>query len=96
MVCNFVYDGTNWLWVGHIDNSTNLNADNLTDGTVPFARLPAMYWSNIEVSSEETYNTTPEMATIKLNGDTSANAASTSNVSLVFDTTTQALNFVFT
>jgi hypothetical protein len=35
------------------------------------------------------------MATLKLNGNTSATAASTSNVSLIFDTTTNALNFVF-
>jgi hypothetical protein len=35
------------------------------------------------------------MATLKLNGNTSATAASTSNVTLVYDTTSQALNFVF-
>lgn len=23
MICNFVYDGTNWLWVGHIDTDSN-------------------------------------------------------------------------
>ena len=23
MVCHFLYDGTNWLWVGHVDNNSN-------------------------------------------------------------------------
>ena len=53
------------------------------------------YWANIATTSTATYNKTPEMATIKLNGNTSATAASTSNVTLVFDATLQALNFVF-
>ena len=53
------------------------------------------YWADIEATSAATYNKAPEMATIKLNGNTSASAASTSNVTLVFDTVLQALNFVF-
>ena len=53
------------------------------------------YWANIESTSAATYNKTPEMATIKLNGNTGASAASTSNVSLVYNSTTQALDFVF-
>jgi hypothetical protein len=72
-----------------------LNASNLGSGTVAFDRLPSMYWSNIAVTSAASYNKAPEMASIKLNGNTSATAASTSNVSLVFDSTTNALNFVF-
>lgn len=53
------------------------------------------YWANIKISDAAKYNTTPEMATLKLNGNTNATAASTSNVTLVYDTTLQALNFVF-
>ena len=53
------------------------------------------YWANIKISDAAKYNTTPEMATLKLNGNTSATAASISNVTLVYDTTLQALNFVF-
>ena len=36
------------------------------------------------------------MATIKLNGNSSASAASTKNVVLQYDSTLEALNFVFT
>ena len=53
------------------------------------------YWANIKISDAAKYNAAPEMATLKLNGNTSASAASTSNVSLVYDSTLQALNFVF-
>ena len=53
------------------------------------------YWANVEATSAASYNAAPEMATIKLNGDTNASAASTSNVTLVYDSTLQALNFVF-
>ena len=53
------------------------------------------YWANIKISDAASYNATPEMATIKLNGNTGASAASTSNVSLVYNSTTQALDFVF-
>ena len=53
------------------------------------------YWANIKISDAAAYNAAPEMATLKLNGNTSATAASTSNVTLVYDTTLQALNFVF-
>ena len=53
------------------------------------------YWANIKISDAAKYNTAPEMATLKLNGNTSATAASTFNVTLVYDTTSQALNFVF-
>ena len=53
------------------------------------------YWANIKISDAAKYNAAPEMATLKLNGNTSATAASTSNVTLVYDTTSQALNFVF-
>ena len=53
------------------------------------------YWASLEATSAASYNATPEMATLKLNGNTSATAASTSNVTLVYDSTNQALNFVF-
>jgi hypothetical protein len=41
------------------------------------------------------YNKTPEVANIKLNGNTSATAASTKNVQLVYDASLEVLNFVF-
>lgn len=25
MVCHFVYDGTDWLWVGHIDTNNDIS-----------------------------------------------------------------------
>lgn len=53
------------------------------------------YWADKETTSTAAYNAAPEMATIKLNGNTSASAASTTNVTLVYDSTLQALNFVF-
>jgi len=53
------------------------------------------YWASVEATSTASYNKAPEMATLKLNGNTSASAASTSNVTLVFDSALQALNFVF-
>lgn len=53
------------------------------------------YWANIKISDAAAYNAAPEMATLKLNGNTSATAASTSNVTLVYNSTTQALDFVF-
>ena len=90
-------------WTGS-SNITTIGT--LSSGTVPWARLSNVpssftpsahthYWASIETTSAAAYNTAPEMATLKLNGNTSASAASTSNVTLVFDTTLQALNFVF-
>lgn len=71
-----------------------------TDPTVPsWAKTtnpPSYYWANLSAASAAAYNAAPEMATLKLNGNTSATAASTSNVQLVYDSSTQALNFVFT
>ena len=73
---------------------------NLKDSAVPaWAKAtnpPTYYWANLTATSAATYNKAPEMATLKLNGNTSATAASTSNVSLVYNSTTQALDFVFT
>lgn len=90
-------------WAGS-GNITTIGT--LSSGTVPWARLSNVpssftpsahthYWASVETTSAATYNTAPEMATLKLNGNTSASAASTSNVTLVFDATLQALNFVF-
>ena len=53
------------------------------------------YWANIKISDAAAYNATPEMATLKLNGNTGATTASTSNVSLIYNSTTNALDFVF-
>lgn len=90
-------------WTGS-SNITTIGT--LSSGTVPWARLSGVpttftpsththYWANIATTSAAAYNKAPEMATLKLNGNTSATAASTSNVTLVYDTTSQALNFVF-
>ena len=32
MVCHFVYDGTNWLWVGHVDTNTTYSNASLGQG----------------------------------------------------------------
>lgn len=76
-------------------NITNLNASNLSSGTVPFARLPDIYWADIAATSAASYKTSPEFAVIKLNGDTAAAAASSKNVTLQYDSSLEVLNFVF-
>lgn len=53
------------------------------------------YWANVESTSAAAYNKAPEVANIKINGNTSASAASTKNVELVYDATLEVLNFVF-
>lgn len=55
------------------------------------------YWANLEAQGAASYNTTPEVATIRINGDTSATAAADANaaVTLVYNTTTKALDFNF-
>lgn len=74
---------------------TSLNGSNISSGTVPFARLPSIYWANIAGTSAASYNKAPEMAKIKLNGNTSASSASTKNVELVYYQSSEVLNFVF-
>ena len=53
------------------------------------------YWANVEATSAAAYGKAPEMATIKLNGNTSASSASTKNVTLIYDSSLETLNFVF-
>ena len=53
------------------------------------------YWANLSSSNTPKYGTAPEVASIKINGNTSATAASTTNVSLVYNNTTEALDFIF-
>ena len=74
---------------------TNLSADNIASGTLAFGRLPSIYWANLAATSAAAYNTAPEVATVKINGNTSASAASSKNVVLSYDSTTEVLNFVF-
>lgn len=64
-------------------------------GAASAAHTHTFYWADVQTTTTAAYNKTPEIAILKLNGNTSATAASTSNVQLVFDSTTQALNFVF-
>lgn len=74
---------------------TNLSASNIASGTLAFGRLPSIYWANLAATSAAAYNTAPEVATVKINGNTSASAASSKNVVLSYDSTTEVLNFVF-
>ena len=74
---------------------TSLNGSNISSGTVPFARLPSIYWANLAGTSAASYGKAPEMAKIKLNGNTSASSASTKNVELVYYQSSEVLNFVF-
>ena len=54
-----------------------------------------IYWANIQTTSAANYNTTPEVATVKINGNAAATTASSKNVELVYDSTLEVLNFVF-
>ncbi len=79
---------------------TNINVKGLgsaayTESSAYAASSHTHYWANIITTTAAAYNATPEMATLKLNGNTNASAPSTSNVSLVYDATLEALNFVF-
>ena len=53
------------------------------------------YYANEKIEYAASYNKTPEVANIKLNGNTSATVASAKNVQLVYDTSLETLNFVF-
>lgn len=55
-----------------------------------------IYWADLKATDAASYSTAPEMASIKLNGNTSATAASTKNVVLQYDSSLEVLNFVFT
>ena len=70
------------------------NASNLSSGTVAFDRLPSMYWANTAVASAASYNTTPEVASVKI-GNGTATAAGTKGITLQYDDTLEVLNFVF-
>lgn len=79
---------------GNGSNLTSLNASNLSSGTVSFDRLPSIYWANITAANAANYNTTPEVASVKIGNGTTA--TSTKNVVLQYDSTNEVLNFVFT
>ena len=64
-------------------------------GTSFSVNTSTLYWADENITTSKSYKTTPEVATIKINGNTSASAASTSNVTLVYNTTTKALDFNF-
>ena len=73
---------------------TELNGSNISTGTVPFARLPSMYWANTAITSAASYNTTPEVASVKIGNGTTA-AAGAKSVTLQYDAALEVLNFVF-
>ncbi len=74
-----------------MDVTTKQYVDNAISQVSP----SSLYWANIAVSSDQKFNATPEMASLKLNGNTNAAASSTIFVNFVFDSSTQTLNFVF-
>jgi hypothetical protein len=70
------------------------NASNLSSGTVAFDRLPSMYWANTAVANAASYNTTPEVASVKI-GNGTATTAGAKGATLQYDATLETLNFVF-
>jgi len=49
-------------------------------GAASAAHTHTFYWADVQTTTAATYNKAPELAILKLNGNTSATAASTSNV----------------
>lgn len=78
---------------GSGENLTSLNASNISSGTVPFARLPSIYWANLATTDTAIYNAQPEVQSVKIGNGTTATA--TKSVQLVYDSTLEVLNFVF-
>ena len=58
-----------------------------------FADLPAAYWANLATTSAAAYNKAPEVASVKIGNGTTATA--TKAVTLQYNTTTEALDFIF-
>lgn len=79
---------------GDGSNLTSLNASNLSSGTVSFDRLPSMYWANTAIANTASYNTTPEVASVKISNGT-ATAAGAKGATLQYDENLEVLNFVF-
>ena len=66
----------------------------VTSGTVAFARLPDIYWANEKATSAAAYNKEPEVKSLTIGNGTTASG--TKKVQLVYDSTAEVLNFVFT
>lgn len=88
---NNIY-GTNIY--GNGSNLTSLNASNLSSGTVSFNRLPSIYWANTVITNAASYNTTPEVASVKI-GNGTATMTGAKGATLQYDENLEVLNFVF-
>lgn len=59
------------------------------------AATNSAYAGSVKTTSAAKYNTEPEVKSIKITGNTSANTTATNGVVLQYDTTLKVLNFVF-
>ena len=83
--------------VTKLSSATNSSATNLaaTPAAVQAAIQVSAYAGSIQTTSAATYNTEPEVKSIKITGNTSANTIATNGVVLQYDATLKVLNFVF-
>ena len=86
-------------YAGTIDLGTSSNKWNKVyanyfygDGS-NLTNLPTTYWANLATTSAAAYNKAPEVASIKIGNGTTATA--TKGVTLQYNTTTNALDFIF-
>ena len=80
-----------------LSSATNSDDEDLaaTPAAVKAAYEANAYAGSIETTSAATYNTEPEVKSVKINGSTTSATTSTTNVQLIFDTSLKVLNFVF-
>lgn len=72
MVCHFIYDGTNWLWVGHVDTTTTYSNASLGTG---YGTCPTAYGTPAKLVTLSSYSATINgFVAVKFSYDVDANA----------------------